>query len=187
MASSRKKVIIRRADSSPSGAILHGYLPLNGFVRGQGRSAMLEMLDLEGRVVPIPLREIKMVSYVRDFNLADHVNPEHLLRKTFLARPRSEGLQLRILFRDGDLLEGLATNDISLLDAALEDAGIHIVPPDTRANTQRIYIPRSAIAELTVIATIGPPRGRPAAAPRTTTSTAQDDLFSTLPPNSRPN
>ena len=155
------------------------------FVTGTGRMAVLELLDLDGRVVPIPLREVRMVSFVRDFNSADRVNPERLLRKTFLARPRAEGLQLRITFHDGDVLEGLATNDISLLDAALEDAGVQIAPPDIRSNTQRIYIPRAAIAEMVVVATIGQARTRPTAAK--STSSLQEDLFGDLPPNSRPN
>ncbi len=109
-------------------AIVHGYLPPTGFVTGTGRTAVLELLDLEGRVVPIPLREVRMVSFVREFNTGDHVNPERLLRKTFLARPRAEGLQVRITFHDGDVLEGLATNDISLLDCRARRRG-HPVRP----------------------------------------------------------
>jgi hypothetical protein len=186
MASSRKKVILRRANSTPDASIVHGYLPPTGFITGTGRAAVLELLDLEGRVVPIPLLEVRMVSFVREFNTGDHVNPERLLRKTFLARPRAEGLQLRITFHDGDILEGLATNDLSLLDTALEDAGIQFAPPDTRANTQRIYVPRSAIADLVIVATIGPARSKPVTA-KSKEQTLQEDLFSDLPPNSRPN
>jgi hypothetical protein len=186
MASSRKKVILRRTIGTSPATIVPGYLPQSGFVSGSGRSAVLELLDLDGHVVPIPLREVRMVSFVRDFNPADRVNPERLLRKTFLARPRAEGLQLRITFHDGDILEGLATNDLSLLDSAVDDAGIQVAPPDTRSNTQRIYIPRTSIAELVVVATIGQARTKPAPAAKPT-QTVQEDLFSDLPPNSRPN
>ncbi len=187
MASSRKKVILRRTNGTSEATIVPGYLPPSGFVSGTGRAAVLELLDLDGRVVPIPLREVRMVSFVREFNTGDHTNPERLLRKTFLARPRAEGLQLRVTFHDGDILEGLATNDISLLDAALEDAGIQMAPPDTRSNTQRIYIPRAAIADLTILATIGAARSKPVTAAKSATQTVQEDLFSDLPPNSRPN
>ena len=185
MASSRKKVILRRLNGTAEPAIVPGYLPLSGFVSGSGRAAMLELLDLEGRVVPIPLREVRMVSFVREFNTGDRTSPERLLRKTFLARPRAEGLQIRITFHDGDVLEGMATNDVSLLDSALEDSGIHFAPPDTRSNTQRIYVPRAAIADLTVLATIGPGRSKPT--PAAKKPSLQEDLFSDLPPNSRPN
>ena len=187
MASSRKKVILRRTNGTAEPTIVHGYLPPTGFVTGSGRTAVLELLDLEGRVVPIPLREVRMVSFVREFNTGDHTNPERLLRKTFLARPRAEGLQLRLTFHDGDVLEGLATNDLSLLDGALEDAGIQFAPPDTRSNTQRIYVPRIAIAELTIVATIGPARSKPVSAAKSTKPSLQEDLFGDLPPNSRPN
>jgi len=185
MASSRKKVILRRISSTSPATIVPGYLPSSGFVTGSGRAAVLELLNLEGHVVSIPLREIRMVSFVRDFNPADRVNPERLLRKTFLARPRAEGLQLRVTFHDGDVLEGLASNDITLLDFAADDAGLQMAPPDTRSNTQRIYIPRTSIAELVVVATIG--QARPKPAPAKSTPTTQEDLFGDLPSNSRPN
>jgi len=38
---------------------------------------------------------------------------------------------------DGEELEGLAANDRSLL----EGSGLLLTPPDTRSNTQRIYVP----------------------------------------------
>jgi hypothetical protein len=52
---------------------------------------------------------------------------------------------------DGDELEGLAANDRSLIDGP----GLLITPPDTRSNTQRIYIPRSAIQTLQAVSLIG--------------------------------
>ena len=96
MSNSRKKVIVRRF----SGDALPGYLPAANFVHNQS----LDLLDLSGRIIPLPLVDIKTISYVRDFNLSDPVNPERLTRRTFLARPRSEGLWLRLTFRSGDLL-----------------------------------------------------------------------------------
>jgi hypothetical protein len=54
---------------------------------------------------------------------------------------------------DGDELEGLATNDRSLIDGA----GLLLTPPDKRSNTQRIYVPRQAIQTLEVVSLIGAP------------------------------
>jgi len=48
-------------------------------------------------------------------------------------------------------LEGLAANDRSLV----EGAGLLLTPPDTRSNTQRIYVPRQAIQTLDVVSLIG--------------------------------
>ena len=52
---------------------------------------------------------------------------------------------------DGDELEGLAANDRSLI----EGAGLLLTPPDTRSNTQRIYVPAQAIQTLEVVGLIG--------------------------------
>jgi len=179
---SHKKVILRRARITGPAEILPGYLALSGFVRNRA----LELLDLSGRVIPILLNDIKLISYVRDFNLADTTNPERLTRRTFLARPRAEGLWLRLTFTSGDILEGLAPTDTNLLDDLVNDSGLFLTPPDTRSNTQRIYVPRTSIAELTLLAVItSPSKKKPASTP---TTSPQQDLFDTnLPPNSRPN
>jgi hypothetical protein len=52
---------------------------------------------------------------------------------------------------DGDELEGMAANDRSLVTGS----GLLVTPPDTRSNTQRIYIPRQAIQSLEVVGLIG--------------------------------
>ncbi|HEX4650984.1 MAG TPA: hypothetical protein VH250_05710 [Granulicella sp.] len=147
MSNSRKKVIVRRF----TGDTLPGYLPLSSIVRAQ---TAVDLLDLTGRIVPLALADIKTVSYVREFNLGDTVNPERLLRRTFLARPRNEGLWVRVAFRTGEILEGLAATDLSLLDSIQNDAGLHLIPPDTRTNTQHIFVPRTAITDLQLLAVI---------------------------------
>ncbi len=186
MSSSRKKVIVRRF----VGDLMCGYLPSAAFVRGSGGAQMLDLLDLSGRILELSLKEIKTVSYVRDFNLGDNVNPERLSRRAFLARPRSEGLWVRITFRSSDLLEGLAAPDLSFVDSILEDSGLHVTPPDIRSNTQRIFIPRSAIEELQVLAVISNP-SRPKVPKRSQEEirkALQESLFdSPTPPNTRPN
>jgi hypothetical protein len=180
MSSAHKKVILRRF----TGETLPGYLPLSNFVRNR----TVDLLDLSGRVISLPINDIKHISYVRDFNLTDTANPERLTRRTFLARPRTEGLWLRMTFRSGDLLEGLAPIDISLLDDILADTGLHLTPPDTRSNTQRLYIPRTSLTELQLLAVITTPSRRKPLPAATSASTMQEDLFNSLiPPNTRPN
>jgi len=183
MASSQKKVLVRRF----AGDILAGYLPVSGFVR----HASLDLLDLSGRVVPLALKDIKFISYVRDFNLSDTTNPERLTRRTFLARPRTEGLWLRLTFRNPDrtpeILEGLAPIDLTLADDLVNDAGLFLTPPDIRSNTQRIYVPHSSIADLQLLAVItSPSKKKPL--PAAAEPDLQRDLFNLdLPPNTRPN
>jgi hypothetical protein len=83
-------------------------------------------------------------------------------------------------------LEGLAPLDAALLDDVLNDAGLFLVPPDVRSNTQRIYIPRCSISGLQILAVITTP-SRKKPAPGSSTVSLQEDLFRTLPPNSKPN
>jgi hypothetical protein len=145
MASARKSVIVRKFSRDWCA----GYA---GADFGQ-QKLELEFLDLGGKVVRIGWEQVKWVCYVRDFPAgpADQANPERLVRKRFSLRPRTAGLWLRLTLTDGDELEGLAANDRSLVDGA----GLLLTPPDTRSNTQRIYIPRQAIQTLEVLSLIG--------------------------------
>lgn len=154
MASAQKKVILRRF----LGDVLHGYLPASQFVH----DGAVVLLDLEGRVTRVPLSETKTICYVRDFNLGDTQNPERLARRTYVARPRGEGLWLRIRFvgEIEDDLEGMASADVSLLNDLALDQGLQLTPPDSRSNTQRIYVPHLAIARLTMLAVITSPSKR---------------------------
>lgn len=166
MASSRKKVVIRKLSRD----WMTGYVSTEQLVR----KGHVELLGLDGKVTAVAVQDMKWLCYVRDFNSGEPGNPERLVRKTFSARPRTEGLWLRLRLKDNDTVEGLAANDLTLL----EGDGILLTPPDTRSNTQRLFIPRTSIAEAEVVAVIGPPAKRKAAAP-----TAQEDLFSAPPPS----
>lgn len=153
MSSLQKKVILRRF----FGDVLHGYLPASGFVHNDE----ISYLSLQGRMATISLPQVKTICYVRDFNLADTQNPERLQRKSFVTRPRGDGLWVRITFRDdGDLLEGLCAADTTFLDGLITDEGVSMSPPDSRTNTQRIYVPRASIATLQVLAVITSPSKR---------------------------
>ncbi len=165
MASARKPVIVRKFSRD----WLAGYAVADF---GQTRPE-LEILDLTGKVVRMGWEHVKWVCYVRDFpsGSADQANPERLLRKRFSLRPRTAGLWLRLTLADGDELEGLAANDRSLVDGA----GLLLTPPDTRSNTQRIYVPRKAIQALEVLSLIGAP-GRKRTEPERR-GAEQRDLF----------
>jgi len=146
MASVRKPVIVRKFSRD----WFAGYA---GATFGQD-AAELEILDLNGKVLRIAWDQVKWVCYVRDFptsQSSDQANPERLLHKRFSIRPRTAGLWLRMTIKDGEELEGLAANDLSLV----EGAGLLLTPPDTRSNTQRIYVPRQAIQSLEVVSLIG--------------------------------
>jgi len=148
MPSTHKKVIVRKIDRDT----VNGHVAPANFVR----DGKLELLNTSGNVVAIDLSDIKCVFFVREFGDSDA-----LPRKTFTTRPRSEGLWVRIKFKDGEVLEGLMPNDLSLTTAE----GFLINPPDLRSNVQRLFVPRGALESLTVLAVIGATRRqRPGAA-----------------------
>ncbi len=156
-----------------------GYLPSGGFVQAD----TLELLDLGGRVVHVPLGEVKMVTFVRDFNTADGVNPERFTRKTFPARPRAEGLWVRCVLKDDEVLEGLAPLDLSLAEGFTEEKGIHMAPPDVRGNVLRLYVPGSAMKSMEVLAVVTSPSRKKTVA-LAATAEDQPDLFADLGPDS---
>ena len=124
----------------------------------------LDVLTTNGEHREIPLKEIRAVYFVRDFT--DDYEPE---RKAFFSRPKLDGLWVRLKFRDNETLEGVVNNDL----LALLDSGIQITPPDLNGAAVRIFVPRSALSEVTVLGVVGVARRKPAAA-----APAQPKLFS---------
>jgi hypothetical protein len=157
MPSTHKKVVVRKMDRDS----INGHVAPANFVR----DGKLELLNTSGNVVAIDLRDIKAVYFVREFSDSDSLS-----RKTFTTRPRTEGLWVRLKFKDNEVLEGMMPNDLSLTTAE----GFLINPPDLRSNTQRIFVPRTALESLTVLAVIGATHRRRKGAP---TDTRQVPMF----------
>ncbi len=146
-ASTHKKVIVALHDRKS----LRGYLnPVR-----LGQLDPLDLLTQNGEHQEIPLAKIRSIYFVRDFD--DDFEPE---RKAFLSRPKLDGLWLRLRFLDGESLEGVVPNDL----LSLIDNGIQITPPDFNSNSDRIFVPRSALSEVTVLGVVGIARRKPAAA-----------------------
>jgi len=143
MPSTHKKVVVRKMDRDS----VSGYVAPAHFVK----DGKLELLNTAGNVIAIDLRDIKGVYFVREFG-----DSESHSRKTFTSRPRTEGLWVRLKFKDNEILEGMMPNNLSLTSAE----GFLINPPDLRSNTQRIFVPRTALDSLTVLAVIGATRRR---------------------------
>jgi len=169
MGTAQKKAIVRRFE----GGVAWGYLPVEGFRRG----AAVELMAVDGRINPIDIKEIKLIAYVRDFNLDDAAEPERLGRKTFLGRPRGDGIWMKAVFRDGDVLEGLADVGVGFLETAMVDGGLFLSPPDGRGNTLRVFVPRAALASLEVLGWVTAPSKRAAKAASQPRGEAQPQLF----------
>lgn len=139
--STSKKALVERFDREA----LHGFVTTPGSLQPGG----LELLSVAGAVSVVPWTEVRMVRFVREFQTGK-VMPE---RQAFLTRPKSEGLWVRLLFRDGSLLEGVLPNNLLLL----EPYGFTMVPPDAAGNTQKVFVPRQALQSLQVLGVIGSP------------------------------
>ena len=136
MPSTHKKVIVRKLDRDS----VNGYVGPHFIVEGK-----VELLNTAGNVISIELKDVKGVYFVREFGEADGLG-----RKKFATRPRTEGLWVRLKFRDNEIIEGMMPNDLA-------QAGVEgfLVSPPAKSNTQRIFVPRSAVSEMTVLAVIG--------------------------------
>ena len=128
-------------------------------------SQSVDLLTPEGAHEVIPLEKVRSIYFVREFT--DDFEPE---RKAFLSRPKLDGLWVRLRFTDNETLEGVIPNDL----LSLFDNGVQITPPDLNSATDRIFVPRSALEELTVLGVVGIARRKPAAA---AAAAAQPRLF----------
>ncbi len=134
-------------------SVLRGYLNPSKL----GDAETLELLTPEGEQRNFAVKEVRSIYFVREFT--DDFEPE---RKAFLSRPKLDGLWVRLKFRDEDTIEGVVPNDL----LSLLDRGVQITPPDLHGTTLRIFIPRTALTEMTVLGVVGIARRKPAAPPQ---------------------
>jgi Family of unknown function (DUF6982) len=142
--STTKKVLVRRFDREP----------LTGFVNPQSYllPAGLELLKIEGTVTLVPYREIKTVCFVKDFEGAEAESES----RVFHTRPKMDGLWVRMRFRDGEVMDGILSNNLLQLDPF----GFTFIPPEPYSNNQRIFSPREALSEFQVLGVVGSPLTR---------------------------
>ncbi len=145
--STNKKVLLARFDREP----------VEGFVQASAgfEAEAIDLLTPSGSLLRVLVSDTKAVCFVRDFD-GGETWKEH---RVFQTRPKSPGIWVRLLFRDGDSIEGMLQNNLMLV----EPAGFGIIPPDPTFQNQRIFVPRSALREVQVLGVIGSPlKRRPA-------------------------
>jgi len=135
--STNKKVHIQRFDRES----LAGFVNLATYLSPGG----IELLQRSGNVIVLPYPEVKTVYFVRDFPVGEPVQ-----RRSFLNRPKLDGLWVRLTFRDHDALEGVMQNNLMQLSAA----GFDIIPPDSALHA---FVPKSALLEVQVLGVVGSP------------------------------
>ena len=137
-----KKVFVTRFERES----VHGYVQMpEGF-----STHKLNLLSPAGTLSEIPYTEIKVVSFVRDFDAGETWRTH----RSFASRPKTPGLWMRFSFRDGDITEAILPNNLALLDST----GFFVIPPDPSYQNQRLFLPREALSEARVLGVVG---GRP--------------------------
>ena len=141
--------------------------PVRGYLNPArlGQADPIDLLTPEGEHLEVGLSRVRSIYFVREFS--DDFEPQ---RKAFLSRPKLDGLWVKLLFNDGETLEGVVPNDL----LALLDNGLQITSPDLNSSTDRIFVPRAALSEVTVLGVVGIARRKPAA---TAASPSQPRLF----------
>jgi hypothetical protein len=142
--STTKKVLIRRFEREP----LAGFVSSQAFLNPAG----VELLTPGGSFSVVPYEDVKTVCFVKDFDTTD----EESGRKVFHNRPKTDGLWVRMTFRDGEVMEGILANNL----LQLEPYGFTVVPPEPYSNNQRVFLPRAALKELQVLGVVGSPLRR---------------------------
>jgi hypothetical protein len=142
--STNKKVLLARFNREPVEGFVHASAGFDGNT--------IEILTPSGNLLVIPTTDTKAVCFVRDFDGGETWR-EH---RTFLTRPKTPGIWVRLLFRDGDTVEGMLPNNLMLS----EQAGFSIIPPDPTFQNQRIFVPRAALREVQVLGVVGSPLRR---------------------------
>ena len=139
--STTKKVLVRRFN----GQAVAGFAAPHSYLRHEGA----EIMTRDGQLLTVPYDELKAIYFLREFETGTPAEE----KKLFQSRPKLEGLWVRVRFRDDDVLEGILPND--LLQVA--EQGVTITPPDPYSNNQRVFVPRRAVQEMTVLGVIGSP------------------------------
>ena len=137
--STTKKVVVRRFDRENLSGFINAFSYL--------QPTAIEILKPDGTLVLLPYDEVKSVCFVKDFEA------EAESRRIFMTRPKLEGLWVRMLFRDGEILDGILPNNL----LAWDTAGFTVTPPEPDANNQLVFVPRPALKSIQVLGVVGSP------------------------------
>lgn len=164
--STTKKVCVRR----------FGQIALEGFVYPQDflRRDGIELLARTAEALVVPYEQVRAVYFVREFG----EDPGQSQRKLFSSRPKRGGLWVRMRFLDGEELEGVMPNDLRIFG----QHGVTLMPPDSKGNTQRVFVPNQALDEFVVRGVIG----KPQVAARGRRRIAAEDQFGLFPADAQP-
>ena len=137
--STTKKVVVRRFERDR----VAGYVNLFSYLQQE----TVEVLKTDGTLALIPYSEVKSVAFVKDFEGDIEAG------RIFLNRPKLEGLWVRMLFSDGEVMDGILPNSLLSWDTV----GYTVTPPEPDGNCQKVFVPRQALRSVQILGVVGSP------------------------------
>ena len=137
--STAKKVVVRRFERESVTGFVNPFSYL--------QPETVELLKTDGSLALLPYAEIKSIAFVKDFEGDSEPG------RIFLNRPKLEGLWIRLLFRDGEVMDGILPNQLLTWDTL----GYTVIPPEPDGNAQKIFVPRQALRNAQVLGVVGSP------------------------------
>jgi len=135
-----QKVIIRYTD----GRVLRGFVPKGTDTALQDTPPdSLAVKDSDGKPVKVVASDIKAIFFVKSFD----GNPDYAEFKVFSTRPSGKGVWVRVHFKDGEVIEGVAPNCFETYSKAV----FYITPPDPESNNQGVLVSKHYLKEMQVL------------------------------------
>ena len=137
--STPKRVILYRWDRQPEEGFVEPSLYL--------QDERFEWLTPDGRIQVASLEACKALCFVSETARPDLFTDNNLFER----RPRTPGLWIRFLFRDGAQLEGVLPHNLLEWPAN----GYLAIPPQARATRQRVFIPKLSLTKTELRGVVG--------------------------------
>lgn len=102
----------------------------------------VRLLD-SGKIEEVPTKGIKAVFYVNTYEGDSEHNHLNFHSRT----PVTEGIWMRLQFRDGEVMEGIVYNSLRYL----VDPGFFLLPTDPESNNKLVYVVKSWLVDHRVL------------------------------------
>lgn len=116
-----------------------------GFAAKDDVKEQFRILTPQSKEQTFDLKEVKAIFFVKDLQ----GDPRYEEIKFLNKQPVSKRIWVRVVLFDGEVLEGAIKNNGEVLDPM----GFHLWPSDRDTNNESVFIPKSALKGLTILAT----------------------------------
>lgn len=134
----RQKVVIRYTD----GRVRRGFLA-KGAAPQEATPGPPVVEDFGGKLVKVAPPEIKAIFFVKSFE----GNRDYSEFKVYSSRPNGKGVWIRVHFKDGEVIEGVAANSFDTYSKEV----FYMTPPDPGSNNQAVLVSKHSLKEMQVL------------------------------------